>query len=124
MALAALEGGMGTLEVPVASPLPIAPDLVVPDVPTAPVELVEGLVVEPIGTRVSSVFLLQPPNARAAANASAIALADLSADACIYVSFDQLEWLNSSQLPIYLRLHHCLNETSAQGNVGIFRAAY
>ena len=96
MALAALEGGMGTLEVPVASPLPIAPDLVVPDVPTAPVELVEGLVVEPIGTRVSSVFLLQPPNARAAANASAIALADLRVDACIYVSFDQLEWLHSN----------------------------
>ncbi len=37
MALAALEGGMGTLEV------------------------LDGLVAEPIGTRVSSVFLLQPP---------------------------------------------------------------
>ena len=124
MALAALEGGMGTLEVPVASPLPIAPDLVVPDVPTAPVELVDGLVAEPIGTRVSSVFLLQPPNARAAANASAIALADLSADACIYVSFDQLEWLNSSQLPIYLRRHRSPHETPAQAHVGSCRAAY
>ena len=85
MALAALEGGMGTLEVPAVS------------LGVEPVEGLDGLVAEPIGTRVSSVFLLHPPNARAAANASAIALADLRVDACIYVSFDQLERLSSSQ---------------------------
>ena len=111
MALAALEGGMGTLEVPVVS------------LGVEPVEGLDGLVAEPIGTRVSSIFLLQPPNARAAAKASAIALADLSADACIYVSFGQLERLNSSQWPIYLRRHRSPHETPAQAHVGICREA-
>ena len=111
MALAALEGGIGTLELAAVS------------LGVKPVELVDGLVAEPIGTRVSSVFLLQPPNARAAARASAIALADLSADACIYVSFGQLERLNSSQWPIYLRQHRSPHETPAQAHVGICRAA-
>ena len=81
MALAALEGGIGTLEVLAVS---LGVELG---------ELLEGLVAEPIGTRVSSIFLLQPPNARAAARASAIALADLSADACIYVSL--INWSGS-----------------------------
>ena len=110
--------------------LPIEPDPVVPeapDVPAAPVEPaepVDGAVVEPVEPLVPSVFLLQPPSAKAAARTSTTAPADFSVGAYIAVSFEKLERLNVSQLSIYLCAHRLPHETRAQAHVGIFRAAY
>ena len=69
-------------------PIP-EPELGVPDEPVEPPFVVEGVVVEeePGDLTVSSVFLLQPPSASAAARASATAPAVLSVGAYISVSF-------------------------------------
>jgi hypothetical protein len=84
----------------------MVPVLVEPAVPEEPAMPVEGLDVE--GTvdedelgvlTVSSVFLLQPPSASAAAKASATAQADLSECAYISISFSKKwERLKASQL--------------------------
>jgi hypothetical protein len=52
-----------------------------------PVVPLEEPMPEPVEVLVSSVFLLQPPNASAPANARVITPADLSLDAYISVSF-------------------------------------
>lgn len=84
--LASLAGGM----TPVLLPLLLLSGMVLVE----PVEgvVVEGTVdeVEPGVLTVSSVFLLQPPSARAAAKASTTAEADLRVGAYISVSFSKI----------------------------------
>ena len=73
---------------PIPEPV-VEPELGAPDEPVEPPFVVEGVVVEeePGDLTVSSVFLLQPPSASAAARASATAPAVLSVGAYISVSF-------------------------------------